>query len=305
MLIVFFLGSRDKVINEKIDSNAYVIVAKHLNVLASIESTKGKLEEHMKTISVCVLIQIKIDLSTSLWSQLDQLFIQTIVDCSSTVTRDMFDMSSFTQKTGNFLVCMSQEIKKSVAIDEITNDMVKRLLYESVVSSVVHKNKSFDLLTLANQLISSYEMAIKEIQNIAGAVKQLLILFSSEETPIAPLTSFYVAAVVRLSDREEAKQLWNEFIEKIYAIHEQSEVNSSEIVVLALEQVKKDNAVDFKFQHEHLDTMVKAFSESPRTGVPRPVLENAVCLSLTHSFCMYFFFVPSHSYLFTILFIYV
>ncbi|KAG1420549.1 hypothetical protein G6F59_007162 [Rhizopus arrhizus] len=262
VLIVFFLGSRDKVINEKIDSNAYVIVAKHLNVLASIESTK--------------------DLSTSLWSQLDQLFIQTIVDCSSTVTRDMFDMSSFSQKTGNFLVCMSQEIKKSVAIDEITNDMVKRLLYESVVSSVVHKNKSFDLLTLANQLISSYEMAIKEIQNIAGAVKQLLILFSSEETPIAPLTSFYVAAVVRLSDREEAKQLWNEFIEKIYAIHEQSEVNSSEIVVLALEQVKKDNAVDFKFQHEHLDTMVKAFSESPRTGVPRPVLENASQLLIHH-----------------------
>jgi hypothetical protein len=56
VLIVFFLGSRDKVINEKIDSNAYIIVAKHLNVLASIESTKGKLEGHMKTISVCVLI---------------------------------------------------------------------------------------------------------------------------------------------------------------------------------------------------------------------------------------------------------
>jgi hypothetical protein len=40
---VYFFNPKDGPVNEKLDPNGYAIIAKHLVVMASVESVKGKL----------------------------------------------------------------------------------------------------------------------------------------------------------------------------------------------------------------------------------------------------------------------
>lgn len=218
--------------------------------------------------------------------QLDQLFVQTVVDCAS--AQESLDMELFSQKTGNFLTYLSHECKPNTAIacfiESHMNDMVKRLVLESVGSAIVHKDKSHGLLLLAKQLVDAFEVTATE-PKLASATRQLLPLFMDDETPINSLTPFFVATVISMKATDESEQLWTDFIQQVYTIYERSEVRASEIVVLAFEQIKVENAIDIDYQREALDTMMKGFAESPRTGVPRPVLGNAICLGLIQSQC--------------------
>ncbi|KAI9274250.1 hypothetical protein BY458DRAFT_555169 [Sporodiniella umbellata] len=259
----FFLGSRDKELNEKIDPSAYKIVSKHLTVLSNIESTK--------------------DLSRSLWNQLDQLFIQTVVDCNSVVSRDLFEMSSFSQKTSNFLVCLSQEPKKQV-LEETVDGLARRLLCECLGSSIVHKDKSDSLITLAGQLVKTYGATTGDNASLAGAVKQLFSIYYLDKTPAKPLTSLIVSIIVRMNDKKEASLLWKDFLDLLCTLCEQSETIASEVVFLALEQIKEENATDFDFCDEKLDLTIQGISESLNTDQAGSSLENAVCSSLIHSF---------------------
>ncbi|CEI90834.1 hypothetical protein RMCBS344292_05144 [Rhizopus microsporus] len=260
----FFLQSRNKVLNEKIDPSTYDVIANRFIVLASAESTK--------------------DILSNMALQLDQLFVQTVVDCAS--AQEPLDMELFSQKTGNFLTYLSHECKPKTAIacfiESHMNDMVKRLVLESVGSAIVHKDKSHGLLLLAKQLVDAFEVTATE-PKLTSVTRQLLPLFMDDETPISSLTSFFVTTVISMKNTNESEQLWTDFIQQVYAIYERSEVRASEIVVLAFEQIKIENAIDTDYQREALDTMMKGFAESPRTGVPRPVLENAVCLGLIQS----------------------
>ncbi|ORE16950.1 hypothetical protein BCV71DRAFT_265228 [Rhizopus microsporus] len=260
----FFLQSRNKALNEKIDPRTYDVIANRFIVLASAESTK--------------------DILSNMALQLDQLFVQTVVDCAS--AQEPLDMELFSQKTGSFLTYLSHECKPKTAIacfiESHMNDMVKRLVLESVGSAIVHKDKSHGLLLLAKQLVDAFEVTATE-PKLASATRQLLPLFMDDETPISSLTSFFVTTVILMKNTDESEQLWTDFIQQVYAIYERSEVRASEIVALAFEQIKIKNAIDTDYQREALDTMMKGFAESPRTGMPHPVLENAVCLGLIQS----------------------
>jgi len=265
---VYFLNSRDNKINEKLDVSNYAIIAKHLTVLASVDSVKNC----MKTF----------------WTNLDELLVQTVVDCGSVVTRAPLDMDVFCPKTGGFLAAISSEVKatnnpKHADLISYTNDLAKRLLLASVESSIVHKDKSFGLLILANQLINTYPVQ-----------QSLTLLDDGPENTSASLASYYVTLISKLDDKSESVKLWNTLMNKLSAMFSKEglELQSAMTLVLVLEQVHAEKiTLDASYQCNSLDKIVQDSAlvrlNEAAIIVPRPVLESIVSWSLSHHLCKY------------------
>ncbi|KAI9346637.1 hypothetical protein BD770DRAFT_475389 [Pilaira anomala] len=278
MIQTYFLNSRDKNISDKLDPNGYAIVAKHLVVMASVASVK--------------------DCMVTFWSHMDQLLVQTVIDCDSKATRAPFDMDIFCQKTGHLLTAISREIEqannpeKYATLSKYTNDLAKRLLLTCLESSLVHKDKSFGLLVLACQLISNYREACIETKGVVHAAEQLLVLFSEgNENAAAEVSfaSFYVTLVSAIKDKSESKELWNQLMKKLNAMSntEGLQLRGAKILLLVLEQIQTEKLVlDFNYQCDDLDSLVETCAlvklNEAAIVVPRPILESIVSLSLTH-----------------------
>lgn len=281
MIKVYFLNSRDKNISDKLDPNGYAIIAKHLVVMASIASVKN-----------CMV---------TFWAHMDELLVQTVIDCDSKVTRAPFDMDIFCQKTGHLLTAISREIEqannneKYATLQTYTNDLAKRLLLTSLQSSLVHKDKSFGLLVLACQLINNYREACIETEGVAYAAEQLLVLFSEgPENAEVSLASFYITLVTGIKDKIKAKDLWNKLMEKLNDMSntEGMQLRGAKILLLVLEQIQTEKlALDFDYQCDHLDSLVETCAliklNEAAIVVPRPILESIVSLSLSHYLCKY------------------
>ncbi|KAL7316263.1 hypothetical protein PS15m_005384 [Mucor circinelloides] len=270
---VYFLNSRDNKINEKLDVSNYAIIAKHLTVLASVDSVKNC----MKTF----------------WTNLDELLVQTVVDCGSVVTRAPLDMDVFCPKTGGFLAAISSEVKatnnpKHADLISYTNDLAKRLLLASVESSIVHKDKSFGLLILANQLINTYP--VQDTKGLVYATEQsLTLLDDGPENTSASLASYYVTLISKLDDKSESVKLWNTLMNKLSAMFnkEGMELQSAMTLVLVLEQIHAEKiTLDASYQCDSLDKIVQDSAlvrlNEAAIIVPRPVLESIVSWSLSH-----------------------
>lgn len=281
MIQTYFLNSRDKNISDKLDPNGYAIVAKHLVVMASVASVK--------------------DCMVTFWSHMDQLLVQTVIDCDSKATRAPFDMDIFCQKTGHLLTAISREIEqannpeKYATLSKYTNDLAKRLLLTCLESSLVHKNKSFGLLVLACQLISNYREACIETKGVVHAAEQLLVMFSEgDENAAAEVSfaSFYVTLVSAIKDKSEAKELWNQLMKKLNGMSNTDglQLRGAKILLLVLEQIQTEKLVlDFDYQCDDLDSLVETCAlvklNEAAIVVPRPILESIVSLSLTHYLC--------------------
>lgn len=278
MVKVYFLNSRDNKINEKLDVSNYAIIAKHLTVLASVDSVKNC----MKTF----------------WTNLDELLVQTVVDCGSVVTRAPLDMDVFCPKTGGFLAAISSEVKatnnpKHADLISYTNDLAKRLLLASVESSIVHKDKSFGLLILANQLINTYP--VQDTKGLVYATEQsLTLLDDGPENTSASLASYYVTLISKLDDKSESVKLWNTLMNKLSAMFnkEGMELQSAMTLVLVLEQIHAEKiTLDASYQCGSLDKIVQDSAlvrlNEAAIIVPRPVLESIVSWSLSHHLCKY------------------
>lgn len=275
MIKVYFLNSRDKNIGDKLDPNGYAIVAKHLVVMASVESVK--------------------DCMVTFWSHMDALLVQTVIDCGSEVTRAPLDMDVFCQKTGNFLTAISREIQqannddKYATLQSYANDLAKRLLLASLQSSIVHKDKAFGLLVLAYQLISNYRDAAIETEGVIHATQQLLVLFTeAAENAGVSLTSFYVTLTASIKDKNKAKSLWSGLMDQLYIMFDTDgmKLRGAKILLLVLEQIQSEKLMlDFDYQSEHLDSLVETCAlvrlNEACVIVPRPILESIVSLSLS------------------------
>lgn len=283
MIKVYFLNSRDKNIGDKLDPNGYAIVAKHLVIMASVESVK--------------------DCMVTFWSHMDALLVQTVIDCNSEVTRTPLDMDVFCQKTGNLLTAISREIQqannneKYATLQSYASDLAKRLLLASLQSSIVHKDKAFGLLVLAYQLICNYREASIETESVIHATQQLLVLFSEgPENAGVSLTSFYITLVAAIKDKTQAKNLWNGLMDQLYTMSntEGMQLRGAKILLLVLEQIQSEKLVlDFDYQSDHLDSLVETCAlvklNEACVIVPRPILESIVSLSLSHYLCKYDF----------------
>lgn len=281
MIKVYFLNSRDKNIGDKLDPNGYAIVAKHLVVMASVESVK--------------------DCMVAFWSHMDALLVQTVIDCGSEVTRAPLDMDVFCQKTGNLLTAISREIQqannheKYATLQSYANDLTKRLLLASLQSSIVHKDKAFGLLVLAYQLISNYREAAIETEGVILATQQLLVLFTeAAENAGVSLTSFYITLLAAIKDKTEAKNLWAGLMDQLYTMFntEGLQLRGAKVLLLVLEQIQSEKlTLNFDYQSEPLDSLVETCAlvklNEVCVIVPRPILESIVALSLSHYLCKY------------------
>ncbi|KAI8637415.1 hypothetical protein BD408DRAFT_424529 [Parasitella parasitica] len=274
MIKVFFLSSRDNKINDKLDVNSFAIIAKHLVVLASVDNANKD----------CMRI---------FWANLDELLVQTVVDCGSVAARAPLDMQIFCQKTGSLLSAISNEISatdnsKYDNLKAFTNDLAKRLLLASVESSLVHKENSFGLLVLANKLINVY--SVMETKGLADATEQLLgLLADGPESMCASLASYYVTFVTKLESKPESAQLWNALMNKLSDMFNKDglELRSANTLVLVMEQIHAENiTLDASYHCDALDNIVKSCTliklNEAAIIVPRPVLESIVSLSLKH-----------------------
>ncbi|KAI8075925.1 uncharacterized protein B0P05DRAFT_579996 [Gilbertella persicaria] len=279
---VYFLNSRDKTINEKLELNGYAILAKHLVVLASVDSVRGCLN--------------------TFYTNLDGLLVQTVVDCSSIITRAPLDMDTFCQKTSHFLTAISHEISqndksKLTHLQSYTLDLAKRLLLASIESSLVHKDKSFGLLLLANQLLSTWPDQIinhDTMKQLTHTTQQLLRLFIDvPDTSMGSLTSYYITFISQLKDKTEAQVLWKAWMQQLNDMFNTSglELRSANILLLALERLYSQKIVlDETYQCEALDSVVKTCAlvklNQVAIVVPRPVLEKLVSSSLVCQFIL-------------------
>lgn len=278
MIQVYFLNSRDSKINDKLDVNSYSIIAKHLVVLASVDSVK--------------------DCIKTLWTQLDALLVQTVVDCGSVATRAPLDMDVFCQKTGGFLAALSSQIKaannpKHADLTAYTSDLAKRLLLASVESSIVHKDKSFGLLMLSNQLVNTYP--VQDTKGLVDATEHsLTLLEEGPENTSASLASYYVTLISKLDDASESTKLWHTLMNTLSDMFSKDALalRSAMTLVLVLEQIHAENiALDATYQSDALDQMVENAAlvrlNEAAIIVPRPVLESIVSWSLRHHLCKY------------------
>lgn len=274
MIKIYFLGSRDKNVNDKLDQNGYAIIAKHLVVLASVESVK--------------------DYMATFWSHMDELLVQTIVDCNSIVTRAPLDMDVFCQKTGSFLTAISHEIElsknkeKFTTLQNYTNDLSKRLVMTSLESSIVHKDKSFGLLVLSYQLIRSYQDSIIKTNGLTYATRQLVTLLSEgPENVGTPLISFYITVVENTKNVSEAQDLWTNLTSQLRTMitTDGMELRGSQALLLVLERIHSEKvAFNFTAQTEDLDYILKLFAltklNEPAITIPRPILESSISAGL-------------------------
>ena len=275
MIKIYFLNSRDNKISDKLDVNGYAIIAKHLVVLASVDSVKN-----------CM---------NTFWANLDELLVQTIVDCGSIITRAPLDMDVFCQKTGSLLAAISREIaaannSKHADLQSYTNDLAKRLLLASVESSIVHKDKSFGLLILANQLVNTY--SVMDTKGLVYATEQSLSLLVDGPENASASASYYVTFVGKLQDKSESVKLWNALLNKLNDMFNQQglELRSAMTLVLVLEQINVEKiTLDASYQCDALDSIVETSAliklNEAAIIVPRPVLESIVSLSLRHHLC--------------------
>ncbi|KAI8329266.1 hypothetical protein EDC96DRAFT_452486 [Choanephora cucurbitarum] len=277
---VYFLNSRDKTINEKLDLNSYAFLAKHLVVLATVDSTK--------------------ELVTAFWSKLDHVLVQTIVDCNSIVTREPFDMGVFCQKTSNFLAAIQHEAAsqsdsgKLVHIQTSSLDLAKRLLLSSVESSLVHKDKSFGLLLLANQLLNSFSSheLINHDNKLLSTTQQMLRLFEDiPDASVGPLASYYVTFINKLDDKAESQALWKTWMERLLSMLSTPglELRSANVLILVLERLYSDKIqLGEGYQSDALDSAVRlcAFEKLDQVAIaiPRSVLQNFVSSAFIYDF---------------------
>ncbi|KAI8878807.1 hypothetical protein K501DRAFT_227764 [Backusella circina FSU 941] len=263
----YFFNPRDGAVGEKLDTNGYAIIAKHLVVMASVESVK--------------------DCMAAFWSQVDEVLVQVVIDCSSVMSRTPLDMDIFCQKTGNLLQAISGELElneKFQSIAEFTDDLAKRLLLASLGSSIVHKEKSSGLLILAGQLLSNYTKAIVHAENgVQSARQTLTLMVDGPDASLGPLVSLIISLIVRLEDKQESKGLWDAFVEQLDSLGTDKALRQAKLVVLLLEQVQSEK-IAFDYSSPQLDQLIVKYNldklNNGDDDIPRIIVENIISLSI-------------------------
>jgi hypothetical protein len=229
---------------------------------------------------------------------MDEVLVQVIIDCNSVMSRTPLDMDIFCQKTGNLLQAISGELaltEKSQCITEFTDDLAKRLLLASLGSSIVHKENASGLLILAGQLLSGYTKAIVQVEGIVQSARQTLALMTNgPDASLAPLVSLMVSLVVRLENKQDAKDLFDAFVEQLDSLGADKTLRQAKIVVLLLEQVQLEK-IAFDYSSPQLDQLIVKYNldklNDQDNEIPRIIIENIISLSIIlHSSKFFFFF---------------
>ncbi|KAG0184295.1 hypothetical protein DFQ28_011431, partial [Apophysomyces sp. BC1034] len=252
----YFVKGRNANVSEKVDINCFAILAKHLTVLESIEN----LQDYMP----------------SLWANMDAVLTQTVIDCASP-GGEAVAMDEFCHKLGNFICAIKQELE--VAIKDQSHlahrraaDLSRRLLLASVSSSIVYKDKSYGLLFLAGQVLSSYATSLLQTEADVKITKEIIM------------------ATKMLPDKTLAKSLWDSAIEKLSVVQTNAPdgFRSAEGLLLFLEQVISEMPnIDYGSPkldgliHKYLIETLGDDNSAEMSGLLRRVFERIISLSLT------------------------
>ncbi|KAF7727113.1 hypothetical protein EC973_007974 [Apophysomyces ossiformis] len=291
----YFLKGRNAALNEKIDPNCFAIVAKHLAVLESIQSVQGWAVQIDISDSVTYITLVHM---ASLWTKIDAILAQTVIDCASP-TGDTVTMDAFCHKLGNFMCALQQQLDTVIKVENVIArkracDLARRLLLAALSSSVVYKDKSYGLLFLAGQILSSYSASLlqteDDMQELAVAAKMLLsLLTEGPRQSLSPLIIFYISLISRLPNKTLAKSLWDTAIDKLSMLqtNPQDGFRLAEGLLLFLEQVISETP-DIDYRSDKLDKLVRRYltetfgdQDGPQmSGLMRLVFERIISLSL-------------------------
>ncbi|KAI7906774.1 uncharacterized protein BX663DRAFT_534810 [Cokeromyces recurvatus] len=246
---------------DKLDLNGYAIIAKHTVILFSNEQLN--------------LLTFR--------SQLDDLLIQTLIDCDTKLIKAQLDMNLFCQKVAHFMTALSYEIKQNnkdiMDLKNYANDLAQRLLLTSVESAMVHKQWAHGLLVLGQQLL---HLDVEITKKLIIAVQQLLRLLEWSEGDEAMLTSFATFYVTCVTQTDEGSTLWTALMNILKDMLNDSELisRSVHIFILTIEQSQK-----VPYRCDALDTIVKQalsrLMDPQFITVPRSLLEKMVSFSLS------------------------
>ncbi|KAI9471976.1 MAG: hypothetical protein EXX96DRAFT_622161 [Benjaminiella poitrasii] len=240
---------------EKLDLNGYAIIAKHLVVISSAE---------------------QISSLVTFWSQLDDLLVQTLVDCGTKLTKTPLDMDFFCQKVGHFMTALSYEISqrsKQTKDDDLQiQDLTKRLLLTSIESALVHKRWAPHLLVLAQQLVVLLDRVdmTKEVERLLSLLK----LPEGNETLWAAFAGFYVTYVGR---DDEGSMLWTALMNTLRELlNDTSELTLSgaQLFVLVLQQGPKKEGTRCDALDAILEQTWHRLLQPESTNLGRPLIAN-------------------------------
>ncbi|KAI8980517.1 hypothetical protein BDB01DRAFT_836734 [Pilobolus umbonatus] len=261
-LRTYFLRNADESINEKMDANNHSIIAKHLMSLGSLDCTK--------------------DYTMSVWANMYHLLVQTVVDCN------LNHMDLFCKKVADFLVYISTEMHednvKYSGIHSEIQALVNRLIMVSIESAIVHKELSPQLITLANSLVTAYNISSEITDMYTTTIRSLMdIVLEGNDDTILPLITLYVNSISHIKKKESIDCLWDALIGSVTRLNTiQQQIRGASVLIILLENIKTKKGVDVSSvlkQWEALITLY-VFSNTLDDSVVRRIIYLTVSIHL-------------------------
>ncbi|KAI9310568.1 hypothetical protein BX666DRAFT_2004897 [Dichotomocladium elegans] len=251
------------ILGDKLDSNISDIIAKHFITLASAERLN--------------------DFTARLISQTERYLIQTVMDCAQPSGRAIV-MDIFAQNTTAFLISLRTHMnnavgakgeRRSAAACARIEDWARRLIPAALGSSLIYKDKSPQLLQMANDLLRAYwasftdpDSGMKEI--IRHAKLLLTVLNDIPEKSLGPFVSLYMNLITRLGDTAGAKELCSAMLSNLAEVD--NSCRQADMLILLLDQIKRAPSVTRSYSGEHMDAIFTKLAinylhdESPTIG---------------------------------------
>ncbi|KAI8341835.1 hypothetical protein BC941DRAFT_466733 [Chlamydoabsidia padenii] len=243
----YFTPTKESVaIHEKMDTQCGFYLAKHMANLL-----KSNAQVHLE----------------KMWSELETVFVQTVIDCKGPPGTKL-DMQVFCQDVGNMLSCMYENLQPSETSQEAPCPtcppligLVQRLFYASIESSLVHKDYTSELLTLASNLLDLYSAEIIREVDENKVSKQLQSLLSTvESNSVWCVVSVYVTMLSSLPDQTTREKWWQNVVTHLYElIAKEQDLQKMTVLASLLEQIELRNP-EMNYYVKDLDNLIQQLS---------------------------------------------
>ncbi|KAI8085215.1 uncharacterized protein BX664DRAFT_338835 [Halteromyces radiatus] len=213
---------------------------------------------------------------SSLWSKLDTLCVQIIIDCDGPAGSEV-DMSLFCQQIGMILSCIHKQLQGtgSSSIDynnpayTPVGDLVQRLFVAALDSCFVHKDFASELIALDKVLLHDYATIILKCLDTGKVSKQLLSLLDQVAVSSIPtVVSTFVSLISNVADESMMKELWNSITGYLVTLNSKDgtlrQING---LASLLDEIYIQKP-QINYQSENLDILVKQVSSDILTSSP-------------------------------------
>ncbi|CAO3592382.1 unnamed protein product [Absidia cylindrospora] len=240
-------------VREKMNDQCGICLAKHMVTLIKSNS------------------QLPLD---ALWSQMETLCVQTVIDCNGPPGSNV-TLSTFCRQVGTLLSCIRQNLQisdislESDSVYAPITGLVQRLFTAAMESSLVHKEHASDLLTLAYVLLHEYITdVISDIDESKICTQLLSLLSSVPPISVSSVVSVYVTVLSNLSDQAIMEKWWQDILTHVYEM-QPADGNVRQMAVLAslLEQIELQKP-KMNYQTKTLDDLIQQLAKDILTFSP-------------------------------------